>query len=285
MNNLYVSTNCLAKSTREAVKELADAGLNDIELGPTQEYDDGIEDFLASLDARFIVHNYFPPPREPFIMNFASADPAIRERSLAQARASIDFCVRVRSTLFSVHAGFMADPAFGKSHFRFECPRPAKGDFEKAFQRFTASVKELLSYAAPRGVKIAIENNVCPEAARDYVLLCQASEFERLMKEIPSPHLGINLDLGHLKVSARTFNFDREDFARRVSRHVFALHVHDNDGVTDTHQPIAENSWVFPLINGHDFSGQLHIILEAHHLSIQEIRAQIDLLRKRIPAR
>ena len=102
MEMLFVSTNCLPRPTREAIKELTGAGMNNIELGPTQEYDAGIEDFLTSVNARFIVHNYFPPPPKPFILNLASSNKQVREKSLAQARKSISLCARLGLSLIHI---------------------------------------------------------------------------------------------------------------------------------------------------------------------------------------
>lgn len=282
---IFVSSNCLAMGVRDTVRALINGGIFNIELGPSQEYDEDIEEFLTSIEnARFMVHNYFPPPQNPFILNLASSSKRIRERSIAQAQKSINLCHLLGSELFSVHAGFITDPDFGTNHFNFGS-FGGDANYETAFNNFVASVKELLNMAIPQGVKIAIENNVCPRGMRGHLLLSEASEFERLLTEVPSPNLGITLDLGHLNVSARSLNFDKYEFIRRVRGKVFEVHVHDNDAVIDSHEPLKEGSWISQVLANENFDERIPIVLEVHNLTLSQISSQLNLIRERISTR
>lgn len=279
---LFVSTNCLNQPTRKAIACLLGEGISNIELGPSQECDEGIEEFLISIkNARFIIHNYFPPPKKPFILNLASSDKQVREMSLAQARKSINLCTRLQSRLYSVHAGFVTDPAFGANHFNFSAVRKGN-DYKPAFNRFVNSLKELLNFAAPAGIKIAIENNICVETSRGHLLLSVAQEFERLFCELPSPNLGVNLDLGHLNVSARTLGFDKADFIRRIKNRIFAVHVHQNNGESDSHQPLKEKSWALYALEKEQLNEKIPIVLEAHNLTLEDVLSQLRLIGERV---
>jgi len=282
---VFVSSNCLTKGVRETVNALINEGINNVELGPSQEYDEEIEEFLTSIkNARFIVHNYFPAPQHPFILNLASSNNSIRERSIAQAKKSIELCHLLDSELFSVHAGFVTDPDFGTNHFNFGS-LSGDADYETAFNNFVASIKELLDMAVPLGIKVAVENNVCPQGMRGHLLLSEVPEFERLLTEAPSPNLGITLDLGHLNVSARSLGFDKDEFIRRIRGKVFAVHIHDNDATADSHEPLKEDSWILRVLARENFDEQIPIVLEAHHLTLNQISSQLDLIRERIPMR
>lgn len=282
---IFISSNCLSPGVRETVDLLLSHGITNIELGPSQEYDDGIEDYLASLkEARFIIHNYFPTPRHPFILNLASDDREIRQKSLAQAKKSIKLCHRLHSHLFSVHAGFITDPVLGVSHFDFTAEN-GKADYETAFCNFTEAIGELLDYAVPLEVKVAVENNVCLRGFDGHLLLTRASEFERLFAEIPSTNLGINLDLGHLNVSAKSLSFERQEFIETIKQKIFSVHLHDNDALTDSHQPLGVDSWIIPLLGGENIDEQAPLVLEMHNLTIDRIYSQIDLIKKRSAAR
>ena len=282
---IFISSNCLSPGVRETVDLLLSHGISNIELGSSQEYDEGIEDYLASLtEARFIIHNYFPAPRRPFILNLASGDREIRQQSLAQAKKSIKLCHRLHSHLFSVHAGFITDPAFGVSHFNFSAVN-GKAGYETAFGNFTEAIGELLDYAVPLEVKVAVENNVCLRGFEEHLLLTRASEFERLFAEIPSANLGINLDLGHLNVSAKSLSFERDEFIETIKKKVFSVHLHDNDTLTDSHQPLGEDSWIMPLLAGEKFNQQASLVLEMHNLTIDRIYSQVELIKKRSAVR
>ena len=76
MRRVFVSTACLPgqESLDQRLGRYEDQGLDAVELGGgvlVQPAD------LASLVKRpqsFLVHNYFPPPAEPFVVNLASAE-------------------------------------------------------------------------------------------------------------------------------------------------------------------------------------------------------------------
>jgi len=279
---VFVSTNCLPLPVRETVIALTGAGILNIELGPTQEYHEGIEEFLASIrEARFIIHNYFPAPRDPFILNLASTDEQVRERSIAQAKKSIELCHFLKSDLFSVHAGFAADPGLGAEHLDF-ASADGLADYETAFNHFVASIQELLNLAVPLGIKVAVENNVCPQGYRRFLLLSEASEFERLFAELPSSNLGINLDMGHLNVSAKSLDFDKYEFVRRLRDKILSFHLHDNDAITDSHQPLSEDSWILPVLAGGNFDEQVPLVLEMHNMSVDRIYSQIDIIKESV---
>ena len=282
---VFVSSNCLPQPVRETVNTLTGAGIFNIELGPTQEYDEEVAEFLASIkEVQFIIHNYFPAPRQPFILNLASSNEQLRERSIAQAKKSIELCHLLKSDLFSVHAGFAADPGPGAEQLDFTAA-DGLADYETAFHNFVTSIKELLNVAVPLGIKVAVENNVCPQGHRQFLLLSEASEFERLFAEVPSSNLGINLDMGHLNVSARSLDFDKYEFVHRVKDKVLVFHLHDNNAITDSHEPLSEDSWILPVLAEENFNQQIPLVLEMHNMTVDQIFPQIDLIKESVAIR
>ena len=115
--------------------------------------------------------------------------------------------------------------------------------------------------------------------------MSEASEFERLLTEVPSANLGITLDLGHLNVSARSLDFDKYEFIRRVRGKVFEVHIHDNDAIVDSHEPLKEDSWISQVLASENFDEQIPIVLEVHNLTLSQISSQLNLVRERIPTR
>ena len=219
---------------------------------------------------------------EPFIVNLASPDPAVLSRSREHIKQAIDFCHSLGIKLFSFHAGFRADPD-EKFGFPQDCP---VAPYYAAFTTFAESIDIINAYAQPRGIKIAIENNVLAESnvtngRNKFLLLCEAEEFDRLWERIASDsdNVGMVLDLGHLKVTSHWLNFDRYQFINRVKDRVFALHVHENNGQVDEHRELDENSWCLEVIGRDDFN-RLPIVLESHKLTIGQIRQQVNLIEK-----
>jgi len=277
--NLYVSTSCLKdkKDVFEVLDTYHKSGITNVELGIWKRPVEKLSK-INNYDCNFIVHHYFPPPQDAFVVNLASQDETILARSREQMRKSIDFCHRFHIKLFSFHAGFRADP---DSNFRF-LKKGHITPYQKAFTTFVESVKEINTYAEKRGVKLAVENNVLSEnnlveGENRFLLLCEATEFERLWEEIPTDNLGILLDLGHLKVTSNWLNFDRHEFIERVKEKIFAIHINDNNGKSDTHSQVNKTSWCLEAISRNNFT-QIPLVLESTCVTIDQINQQLRLI-------
>ena len=71
---IYISTGGFHnKNAFQASKDLMDAGCTFIELS-AGKYSESLLSDLRSLanSANFQIHNYFPPPKNPFVFNLAS---------------------------------------------------------------------------------------------------------------------------------------------------------------------------------------------------------------------
>ena len=85
------------------------------------------------------------------------------------------------------------------------------------------------------------------------------------------------LDLGHLKVTSHWLDFDKHEFIDRVKNRVFAIHIHENNGLVDEHEKLSETSWSFEVIGRKCFT-KLPIVLESTKLTISEIIQQASLV-------
>ncbi len=280
---IYVSTSCLINGDNvfDVLHSYARVKLKHVELGCSHRYIDGLAPAkFEPYDFSFITHHYFPPPAELFIVNLASPDPAILNRSREHIKQAIDFCHSLSIKLFTFHAGFRADPD-EKVRFPQDCP---VAPYKTAFATFAESLDTINLHALQRGIRIAIENNVLAEynvidGQNKFLLLCEAEEFDRLWERIASDNVGMVLDLGHLKVTSHWLGFDRYQFINRVKDRVFALHVHENNGQVDEHRELDENSWCLEVIGRNNFN-RLPIVLESHKLTIGQIRQQVSLIEK-----
>ena len=55
------------------------------------------------------MHNYFPVPKKPFVLNLASLNPSQFELSLIHATSAIKLAASIGSPYYSIHAGFLLD--------------------------------------------------------------------------------------------------------------------------------------------------------------------------------
>jgi sugar phosphate isomerase/epimerase len=277
----YVSTSCLpTESNVFAILEAyARDGLTRIELGSRTDY---VQDMSArrfrQYQASFIVHHYFPPPKQPLVVNLASQNADILQRSKDHIKKSLAFCHDLGCGLYSFHAGFRADP-----DARFVFPGPEHVcSYDMAFHTFIESVREIDEYARQKGVRIAVENNVLARhnvmnGQNPYLLLCTADEFQGLWDAIRSANVGLLLDLGHLKVSSHWLGFDRDEFVSRMRDRVFAVHLHENNGLEDQHLRLDKESWCLEVVR-REHLADLPLVLEIPVASVQEIIDQTALV-------
>lgn len=281
---IFVSTVCLPgmQHIESRLSIYRDYGLSSIELGAGVFLeDDSTLSRLPQMDSKFLIHNYFPPPLESFVLNLASVDAGILRRSIEFVCHAIELCARLGIPFYSVHAGFITDPTgLGPNSFIFPMPdSPDQG--KKALDRFISSIEICVTHARRFGIQVLVENNVCSPESRGKLLLQTADEFMSVFRVLSSPYLGLLLDTGHLKVSARTFGFDKVAFVNDLASFVRALHIHDNDGTTDTHLPIQAGSWVLDILRKAEFTG-LPVIIEAKFRHVKSLRQHVDWLKREV---
>jgi sugar phosphate isomerase/epimerase len=277
---VFVSTACLPRgqSLASCLSLYRSHELNAVELGAGVVVTEDCLSRLVELDGQFLVHNYFPSPSESFVLNLASGDEGIRQRSLDFVSEALALTARLGAPFYSVHAGFITDPtSFGKTSFVF--PMPVSPDeVQFAMDRFITTLEIVTDRAQRLGVQVLVENNVCSPELRDKLLLQTADEFLGLFGALRSPYLGMLLDTGHLNVTAHTLGFDRMSFVDQVAPYVRAFHVHDNDGTADTHQPVQPGSWVLDVLRRPEFAG-LPIVVEARFEVVADLRRHVDWLK------
>lgn len=225
----------------------------------------------------YVMHNYFPPPPEPFLLNIISADEHVRKKSLEFVKNNLILCNKYGIEQYHVHGGYLADGKVTKDGIIFETePLPQ----EKIDSRVLDSLSTLDGYAKEYGVDLAVENNTSANVAMGdvskFVVLTEANSFEKYWEAMEN--IGILLDFGHLKVTAGRLKLDLDQqIATFKKLPVHALHIHDNEGLEDQHLGISKESWFIKYANNSTFPQSRFIINEAH-LSDNEIDSQVNLM-------
>jgi len=281
---IYASTAAFGGVTvPEIIAQCEANGITHIELSSGARVEPGWSEAVHAArerGMRFLVHNYFPPPADPFVLNLAATDSAIRERSLAFCRDAIGHTVAFGASFFSVHSGFglnLTPEMLGRPELQAAAERIPRA---AARETFLASVRELLADARRAGVRLLVENNVLSQRYRERqadnpLLLCDAEEVLWLMREVADSALGLLFDTGHAKVSATALGFDARDFVAAVAPYIGAWHVSDNDGITDQNRPCQPDSWFLPALRAHPAP----IVIEVGRLQPSDILQQSALLR------
>ncbi len=282
-NSIYISTSCLPGniSLKERVSDYRKKGFDAIELGHGISMNNEDEKYLFSNPGRYLIHNYFPPPKIPFVLNLASDKQIILEKSFDLIKTALFLSKKIHAPLYSLHAGFIRDPVgFGVSSFVF----PSVEDEEEkklATQRFEKNLKLIAQSSNELGVDICIENNCCTTDMVNKLLLQTTEEFQHFFHSQLSDNLGILLDTGHLNITAHTFNFDPMNFIDALSDHIRVIHLHDNDGIQDLHVPVNTDSWVMDILHLSQFA-ELPIIIEARFQNVDELQKHVIFLNNEL---
>lgn len=228
----------------------------------------------------FQIHNYFPPPKDPFVFNLASLDPVVSSRSFEHVINAMQWSVELSRPIFSFHAGFLLDPQVNELGRRVS--KKTLFSREESLLRFIERVNNLAEIAKSLGVKLLIENNVLSlnnyvEFGSDPFLMTSASECIRVMRSVPK-NVQLLIDVAHLKVSSNVLSFDPVQFLSECDPWIGGYHLSDNDGTRDSNESIAVNSWFWP----HLKSNLDYYSLEVYGLHPDELFKQLKLAEAKL---
>ena len=244
---IFISTGGFSNKTAyQTCLELYKSGIKNFELSggkPSKNYLDEFKNFY--IDATFSVHNYFPPPLKPFVLNLASNDEKIYKESKKHIFNAINLCNELSCKYYSFHAGFLVDPKVEELGRKVTVKElyPRK----ESLHLFIDRVNEISDYAEKLGIEILIENNVVSKNnflrfKSNPFLMADTSECCEIMKNTNS-NVSLLIDVGHLKVSANSLGFKKEDLFQRCSNWIKAFHLSENNGESDSNNKISADSW------------------------------------------
>jgi len=248
---IFISTSCIkAETIRESIISIAEAGFKNIELSGGTKYYAGFESDLLLLknkyNLNYISHNYFPPPKIPFVINLASSDENIRQKTISHFNRSIKLAKKLDISIIGMHAGFFIDPK--PSELGKPISLTKISDRNISTNRFVEGFKELSSMS--NGVKLYIENNVLSLVNYDTykqnpLMLTSFNEYIELKKQMDFFFM---LDVAHLKVSCNTLGLDfKKEFALFLNETDY-LHLSDNNGLSDSNEYIKQDSSLLNLL-------------------------------------
>ena len=247
---IYISTGgCRTESAAMFSKELRLAGVKGIELSGGLFSEEQLGDLQAlTPDVKFQIHNYFPPPVDPFVLNLGSLDELIGQRSIDHVELALRWCQKLGADRYSFHAGFLLDPKVDQLGKRI--PHQYLFDRQESIEVFVHRVTRLARVAELAGVRLMIENNVLSaKNAREFstnpLLMSDPQECKVIMEKMPD-NLGLLIDVAHLKVSANSLAFEPSLMFDLCREKIVGYHLSDNNGLEDSNQPFAEDAWFWP---------------------------------------
>lgn len=250
---IYVSTGgTRMKSGPECAEDFYLHGITGVELSSGAYLKDQKSAILAlPQEIELQIHNYYPPPKIPFIFNLASIDSEVLEMSINHAREAMYLALEINRPIYSFHAGFRLNPDISELGKKFMHRNlSSRSD---ALSRFGESVLKLAEEARLMGVRLLVENNVVTPQnhmafGEDPMLLTAPDEITKFMSEMPS-NVKLLLDVAHFKVSGAALGFELVEGHTLVSSHISGYHLSDNNGEFDSNEPFNNNSWFWDCLN------------------------------------
>ncbi len=256
---IYISTNCFAERDPDAILRVCEIrDYHFIELSAVHADEEAalaLAGRLRSCGVEVLLHNYFPPPPEPFTLNLASRSPEMLERSRSFCRRALELSAKLGAPSYAAHAGFTADlppQLLGDPVAQAGLPEDYFWPKAACLETLAESVSLLVEHGSRFGVEFLIENHVHAGKRPDSpLLLCwEATEIIRLA-EMLDGKFRLLVDFGHLKVSAESGGFSAAEFMDRVGSWIRAFHLSDNSGATDEHRPFDGQAWFLPFLRRH----------------------------------
>jgi hypothetical protein len=277
--NIYVSTISMIGVPVEQIIQLSEKNALQLEFSSGMPYKEDMLELCINARIPRLIHNYFPAPKYPFVLNLASVNEGIRKQSIEHCKMAINITDQIGANFFAAHSGFCIDPA------PTELGNKISQDASKRIERnlhldlFYKSVIEILEFADERKIDFYIENNVITQFNlnnnQNPLLGCDSEELKRVFDDINHPRFGLLLDTAHLKVSAITLGLSCKDELDKLTPYIKALHHSDNDGLIDSNSEMDLSYWFLPFIS--QFSKMTHVI-EVKNINIEKIKKQILLI-------
>jgi len=279
MKNLSLSTTFLTDETplQQALDECLKCGIESVELGSNHCYQDSYA-FITDYPFEYLVHNYFPIPKDSFVLNIASLNNEIRKKSIRHIKSAIDFCSEFNAKLYTFHPGFLTDPSGANkstNNYDFQWDREMLhySDYDTAISYMYHALDEVIKYAQSKNINIAIETEGSLNK-KGHLLMQKPKEYEELMEKFSPNDLGINLNIGHLNLAGNAFQFNCYDFVNLIQNYIVAMELSHNDGLEDQHLPLEKEGWYWDIILDRRFINS-YKILEFRNASNNQIQQNI----------
>lgn len=275
---VFVSSVAFADRSIEEMVSTSTSQNWSLEFSSGVPYRPGLVEIYSNSATRKMIHNYFPPPSEPFVMNLASGNPKTRQLSIDHCIKALKISKDSGAPFYAAHAGFCIDPDVNDLGKKIEYDVNYSREHHKSI--FIESVREILEVANELELPFLIENNVLARfnfnQGENPFLCVDAEEISWLFNEIRDERLGLLLDTAHLKVSAQSLGLNLVDQLKGCSNWIRAIHHSDNNGERDSNERLDDSYWFLPYMK--DYTDLIHVI-EVKNLSDQSIQQHIQLLQ------
>ncbi len=283
---LYVSSACInGKKISEIVSKLAEEGIRAIELSGGSAYYDNVKEDLKYLKKyyklTYACHAYFPPPEEDFVVNLASCNDEIYNKSLEHYDRCISLMKDVEIADLSVHAGFYIEVS--ANEIGKELSDTVKYDKSESRKRFCNGVRMLQKKTCEINARFYVENNVISKSNYERLNRCNnlmMTDYDSLQELKEILNFDFLLDLAHLKVSCNALGLNYNNQINKMKKYVKWIHISENNGIEDSHGLIDFNGEIYSSLKN-IYDDCMNVTIESKG-SVEEVAAVYRELERRL---
>ena len=271
-----------------AINKCLEIGVNRIEVSAPHEFQplknlkDTLNDFREK-GCAITLHNYFPAPKDDFILNIASHNELEIQKSKTLVLNALELAHSIGSPLYGLHPGYLSQARkVEKGNFIFAGQVSSYSD---ALDNAITFICNFASQFKKKRVRLLIEN-LFPGPNNNHSLCCSYDQIYELMTQIPQ-EVGLLLDLGHLNVSSNLQGYNRDlfldEYLEEFSDRVFEVHLSENNGIFDEHLSIKKGSWQLNAIKRIEQTkvennAERVYCIEARNSNLVDLKDSIDLI-------
>ncbi len=250
---IYVSSACLSeKNLNRNLKLFNELNVKNIELTGNILYEKNykkiLKDYKSKYKFNFLIHNYFPIPKKPFMLNLGTENSYLNRKSVDNCLKSIELCNELKLKKFSVHAPFLVNFKTSEAGKKIkERKISSKSRILKIFKKNFNLLKKYVDH----DVKLYVENNVLSKEnflnfnKRNPLMLTSFRDYDDMRQEVSFMPL---LDTGHLKVSCKTLKLDFTKEFKNFAKYTDFIQVSDNNSFSDQNKKIKYGSLIYKLL-------------------------------------
>jgi len=281
--SIYASTTYFGDGSQinDALQDLKKIGIRKIELGSNHKKSK--EKINLEKSNEFIIHNYFPPQEEDFILNIASSSPMIRNRSIDFIKNTIKWGSKKGIGYYTIHPGFLAEPVAqlgqrGKNrNFDLKFSRQRRKDRKKVIEEAMKVIKNLYQFSNNK-IQLLIENQGSKTSKN--VTIVDSIEELQILNKFVGPHLKFNFNLAHATLSG--IDLEKKEVLRFIFKHSLFFEISEIKGMYDSHLAVFPKRGIIGnLLSIHKTSfKKRNLILEFRNTKTEELKASFDAVSK-----
>lgn len=287
---IFVSTTYLGDGSgvQKAVDELTSAGITKIELGSNHapiSKNEPLNLPTHGPEQEYIVHNYFPPQENDFILNIASRYPQIREKSIRFIKNSVNWCYRRKIRYYTIHPGFFAEAISqlgqkGKNHnfdLKFSKISTKARKRKRTIEETIKVIVKLYDFASGK-LQLLIENQGS-KTSKGATLFDSLEEFQ-LLKQSVGDKLEFNFNLAHATLSG--INIEDKKVFYYIHKSSPFFETSEIRGIYDSHLPLQAGSGrILKLFKKYkELFKKRNVILEYRNIEREKLLKSFDFINK-----